>query len=382
VRNADLGIEAVRGVIDGGGNRASGNGHGPQCRHVACGRPSSPGRAAASHVSCGDTITADTTLDSDIVNCADNGIVIGADNVTLDLNGHTIDGDNELVDRCPREQMCDTGIVSDGHDGVTVEGGAVKQFGTGIFILRAKGANLRAVTASRNTFNGILLGDSTRSAILGSAASANGLETDYPGIALFGSDHNLVKGTTSSGNADLGFFVVESDHNRFLANTLSDNPEAGAIIEGDDNEISRNRVVRNGDGIILSGSGNTVSGNQIIKPFGYHPGCGVGISLEDGHGNLIAGNEVRDAQDAGIRLSTFVKRQQLRDNIVRRNRIKGAGRNGVLVDATAASTLLERNHVRGAGADGIHVDSRSATLTPQSRQPQRKPRHRRGARRH
>ena len=37
------------------------------------------GQASASHVSCGDTITADTTLDSDLLNCPNNGILIGAD---------------------------------------------------------------------------------------------------------------------------------------------------------------------------------------------------------------------------------------------------------------------------------------------------------------
>jgi large repetitive protein len=36
VRNRDLGIEAVRGVIDGGGNRASGNGDPRQCTHIVC----------------------------------------------------------------------------------------------------------------------------------------------------------------------------------------------------------------------------------------------------------------------------------------------------------------------------------------------------------
>ena len=50
-------------------------------------------QASASHVSCGDTITADTTLDSDLLNCPNNGILIGADGVTLDLNGHKIDSD-------------------------------------------------------------------------------------------------------------------------------------------------------------------------------------------------------------------------------------------------------------------------------------------------
>jgi hypothetical protein len=36
VQNADLGIEAVLGVIDGGGNRAFGNGNPLQCLNVEC----------------------------------------------------------------------------------------------------------------------------------------------------------------------------------------------------------------------------------------------------------------------------------------------------------------------------------------------------------
>jgi hypothetical protein len=35
-RNHDLGIEAVPGVIDGGGNKASGNGNPAQCLNVVC----------------------------------------------------------------------------------------------------------------------------------------------------------------------------------------------------------------------------------------------------------------------------------------------------------------------------------------------------------
>ena len=35
-RNADLGIEAARGVIDGGGNRAKHNGNPAQCLNVSC----------------------------------------------------------------------------------------------------------------------------------------------------------------------------------------------------------------------------------------------------------------------------------------------------------------------------------------------------------
>jgi hypothetical protein len=48
---------------------------------------------------CGDTITTDTTLHHNLHNCPNNGIIIGADNVTLDLNYHTIDGDGVLCAR-------------------------------------------------------------------------------------------------------------------------------------------------------------------------------------------------------------------------------------------------------------------------------------------
>ena len=68
------------------------------------------GPALANHVSCGATIVADTTLDSDLVNCPNNGIVIGAEDITLDLNGHRIDGDGTPAAGCrPRREFCDIG---------------------------------------------------------------------------------------------------------------------------------------------------------------------------------------------------------------------------------------------------------------------------------
>src|SRR5215211_9354814 len=77
--------------------------------------------AAVQQVNCGDTITTDTTLHKDLVDCPNNGIVIGANGITLDLNGHTIDGDGtEFAGRDPNAEVCDTGVVDDGHDGVTV----------------------------------------------------------------------------------------------------------------------------------------------------------------------------------------------------------------------------------------------------------------------
>jgi hypothetical protein len=50
------------------------------------------GAATAAPAHCGDVITQDTTLDSDLVDCFPVGLAIGADGITVDLDGHTIDG--------------------------------------------------------------------------------------------------------------------------------------------------------------------------------------------------------------------------------------------------------------------------------------------------
>ncbi len=45
----------------------------------------------AAALACGDVITEDTTLEHDLLDCPGDGLIIGADNVTLRLNGFMID---------------------------------------------------------------------------------------------------------------------------------------------------------------------------------------------------------------------------------------------------------------------------------------------------
>jgi len=93
-------------------------------------------QAAPTGVSCGVTITADTRLGADLVNCPNNGIVIGADDITLDLNGHTVAGDGSLFPSCPEGVSCDVGIDNiAGHTGVTIRSGSVREFDVAVFVL-------------------------------------------------------------------------------------------------------------------------------------------------------------------------------------------------------------------------------------------------------
>jgi len=56
------------------------------------------GSALAGHghgttVTCGQVITQSIKVANDLTDCPGDGLVIGANNVKIDLHGHTIDGD-------------------------------------------------------------------------------------------------------------------------------------------------------------------------------------------------------------------------------------------------------------------------------------------------
>src|SRR3954465_11436021 len=87
-----------------------------------------PAHGRQALLSCGDTITSDTTLQADLTNCQSSGIIIGADDVTLDLNGHTIEGDGTRDSTCdPNNEFCDLGVVAEGHSGLVIKNGSVRR---------------------------------------------------------------------------------------------------------------------------------------------------------------------------------------------------------------------------------------------------------------
>ena len=79
-----------------------------------------PSSAIATHVSCGDVITQDTTLDSDLVNCPGDGVVIGASNITLDLAGLTLLEDR--LDAALRRALLSPGYAGTGRPAAASNG--------------------------------------------------------------------------------------------------------------------------------------------------------------------------------------------------------------------------------------------------------------------
>jgi large repetitive protein len=327
-----------------------------------------PGAAAVgAQPHCGSVLTRSTVLTRDLTGCPSNGLVIGADNVTLDLHGHTVGGDGSLQEACPGDQTCDVGLDnSAGHARVTIRGGSVGDFAVGVLVVGAQQNELHRLTVARSFFAGIVVVDSSDTRLMSSAAVGNGLTTDSAGVVLFTSRDGRIQGNRLSGNGDAGLVAAQSDYNTVTDNNIADNTNAGIGLDGLGNDVSRNNVARNGDGIIVTGDGNRVRGNQVQDAMGCSDGgCGFGVSLEGGTGNTVSGNDVLRAHKVGIRVDAFTG--SATGTVIRGNLVRDAGVHGIAVDfedvGPVTDTLVEANVALGAGSDGLHVGSASTKIT-------------------
>jgi hypothetical protein len=131
----------------------------------------------ADQVHCGQVITTSTTLGNSLSACPGDGLVIGAGGITVDLNGHSIDGVGLGV-----------GIRNDGHDDVTVRNGRVTQFDYGVILNPG---------TLRNTVSGITFA-----------------ETEWSGIQLNAATGNQVRGNSVSAFSDSGVHLLRKPYRR------------------------------------------------------------------------------------------------------------------------------------------------------------------------
>ena len=165
--------------------------------------------AANKQPSCGDTITVDTKLDSDLLDCPNNGLVIGADGVTVNLNGHVITGDGEEFSECPKGEFCDVGVLSDRYDGVTVMNGTTRGFNLGVTMAGSDGSEIVGITATKNVFFGAIFNKSNRGVIRKSTLSRN-TPPDGDGLGLFRCKRMQVLHNSIEDNEGPGIHVGDS----------------------------------------------------------------------------------------------------------------------------------------------------------------------------
>lgn len=228
---------------------------------------------------CGATIVANLELDHDL-SCAGNGLIVGANGIKLDLNGHTITGSGVGF-----------GISVIGRTGVSIVRGTVRNFVAGVRVM-----NSTAIVVKDNQFIGNVEGVD-----LAAGSVANSIKENYfqdsqaRGIMLRGATSaNLVKENTFSGNR-VGILLFGATGTTVKENTVSSSVLAGIRVNvlATGNLIVENTTASNPAGIEFlvtttgSATGNTLRENTIALNACGLKGPVAGNSLSE---NVFQGN--------------------------------------------------------------------------------------------
>jgi parallel beta-helix repeat protein len=320
-----------------------------------------PGAASARHLQCGDRVTQDVRLDSDLSDCAGAGLIVGAAGVTVDLGGHTIDGTGRA-----------TGVVNGygghGHRDVTVRNGKVEGFKVGVRS-GGRGFELRRVTVIANATGGVVL-RGPRCAVVRSTIADNGYGhgisiTSGSGCRIDAnriSDH-LGAGVMASRSKDLaiednriasarraGIMLADTSGSTVERNIVSGNEVGISLFDrSNSNVVRRNSSTVNVTGIALTfgGTGNRIEQNTVSAS----KGAGIRIA-ETGSSNQVLRNLVSLGEQEGIRVidSALLR---VENNTAYDNR-----GDGIFVDEQDTDgTAIRNNTANHNGDDGIDADS-------------------------
>jgi hypothetical protein len=209
-------------------------------------------------LSCGQVVTANTTLDADVGPCG-LGVVIGADHVTLNLNGHRILGNGSGLG------------VSSAHTGVVVQNGRVVSFNTDVSLSgdSSRVMNLQA----RNASTGISVTGKSN------VVSGNRVFLNTNGIVGFGAGSQYTNNVLQS-NSAVG---LNTDNAASISGNKALNNNEGIVFSnntGASLTVTNNLANGNQAGGLDQGAGDptvvTLAGNQAF--FNAH----LGISAQGG----------------------------------------------------------------------------------------------------
>lgn len=268
-------------------------------------------------VACGQEITENTTLDGDLLCTAGPALIVTADNVTLNLGGHTVSGTGGSPSGTP-------GILVRNVKGCTVRKGTVAHFGAGIAIVGGSGNLVENMTLEDNVGtpdgdfgDGIVVSNSSGNRIQANTVRRNG---PFSGISLVG---------PSAGNHIL--HNVVADNNMLPGVPAAGRQDMGIRIEG---PAANDNIV---EGNTVTGSG---SNGIVVLPTCDNPATGcAGTPANEGneiHKNMSHNNGTSGKGD-GIRLFSVANPVAPAHNTITENFTDGNTTNGVAVDAIGTS---------------------------------------------
>ena len=336
--------------------------------------------SAATAVHCGDTITHDTRLTSDLRNCPGTALTVAADGVTLDLGGHLLDGTNAAGSE---------GVAVDGHRQVRIVNGSVRDFRFNGVALRnsprsaVQGVTVRQIGAGGEEGEDVSAGIFVQGSddVLLDRNTVSNAVTAYQsdGIVVLGSKRPQISGNDSSRNAFNGLVVVQSPGARVSGNRIAGNQNSGIIVFDSPSvtvarNVSSDQVNPDTGGIVLIATtqdavlGNRLSGNNLgidleagttaSRVAGNDvQGGGDGIGVLDSDRNSVTGNDVHDLPGVGIVLDEFFLEAGSHENAVAGNSVTATGFDGYFVGDASDGNRFEGNFATRSRMNGFRLTS-------------------------
>lgn len=220
-------------------------------------------RTPTTTAACGQVVEGLVELNSNL-NCSGDGLIVGGDDTTIRLNGHTIMG--------PGPDSSKVGISVGNQDGVRIEGpGTIEQFQAGILASGAEGTMITELILEDNQIAVFSTGTE------GLQVMQNNLAENSIGMASHSSNGLELTENLISGNVLTGISLVTTDNSLISKNDIRES-ENGIFVDPESNnnriesnKAQRNRVdLNNANGLATNVNQNGFSDNncQISNPSG------------------------------------------------------------------------------------------------------------------
>ncbi len=266
-------------------------------------------------------------------------IDIQANNVTLNLDGHTIVSNGTT-------QSCSV-ISTTNYTDITIKNGTIKGGGYGINLQNSvtqSDFNLLNLTIIESSYSAIKISGSSScntDAIYARAHIMNKkmriLSASFPGMFLSCIESSLLQFNTMIGGN--GGILIDNSRNILIEkNTISQSGNAILISSSYYNKIKHNNVSANNGGIQLAGgSYNSVTGNDASG----NSYCG--IRLSGASSNLVTDNSATNNASYGICLDSSAL-----NNFISSNQISDNGTFGMYFDTSTSGNVYRDNVSKGA----------------------------------
>jgi parallel beta-helix repeat protein len=223
--------------------------------------------------SCGEIVNEDVTLTSDLECGPGDGLIVGANDITINLNGYSITSSDEAGSEDPSMNYDgSSGILVPNAQNVAISGlGEVSGFDRGITFMGSSGGQVADIQLANNDI-GVLMSGSE-----GTEVSRNTITNN--GIALISDSSNkgVIAFNQVVANLEQGMLVLGSDENVVAANNMFGNGENGIYLDilSNGNTMDFNTVFGHEGADLNNDDGRSTNVNQ--NSFGENNNCGTSL---------------------------------------------------------------------------------------------------------